>query len=167
MDTFLKSTTFLNVSQKNENNFALIKIHDDDTVFDDTTSTYWILDCMTWKQTSLYDTATEFRLYWLYQQLMEECPSAASPPPPASHQKDGSQGGATTTFPLRLCPYYDCSPEGLRAAYEVRENTSTRSAVFILMTFSSKATTTTPPTTTTTTHIALSTLNSVIYNTIE
>ncbi|XP_041369041.1 snurportin-1-like [Gigantopelta aegis] len=42
-----------------------------DCLFHEVTGTYWILDLMCWKSMPIYETETEFRFYWLHQNLQE------------------------------------------------------------------------------------------------
>mmetsp|Transcript_37205 Transcript_37205/g.71346 ORF Transcript_37205/g.71346 Transcript_37205/m.71346 type:complete len:446 (+) Transcript_37205:164-1501(+) len=75
-----------------------------DAVFHPDDQTYYVLDIMCWKGQAIYDCGYEFRAFWVACK-MQEC-DAAQPPSP-SHR-----------YRLVPLPAYECTPEGLQAAYQ-------------------------------------------------
>ncbi|KAK9768181.1 hypothetical protein K7432_001377 [Basidiobolus ranarum] len=69
-----------------------------DCIFDESTSTFFVLDLMCWKGMPLYDCATEFRFFWLQSKLTELDPPRTS---------------AQTEFQFRSLQPFDCTQESL------------------------------------------------------
>ncbi|ORY07878.1 hypothetical protein K493DRAFT_332613 [Basidiobolus meristosporus CBS 931.73] len=69
-----------------------------DCIFDENSSTFYVLDLMCWKGMPFYDCATEFRFFWLQSKLAELDPPRTS---------------AQTAFQFRSLQVFDCAPESL------------------------------------------------------
>ncbi|GLC63873.1 hypothetical protein PLESTF_000092700 [Pleodorina starrii] len=78
-----------------------------DCIFHPPNNTYYVLDLLCWRGYALYDTAAEFRTFWLTSKFQEEGlvppPAAAAvskstaPPPPGNHaQRSGDVGNVDT-----------------------------------------------------------------------
>ena len=78
-----------------------------DCIFDDATQSYYALDLLSWKGYLLYDSTTEFRLYWLHHKLTSIPPP---PSPPASTRK-------RPFFPILPLPVLPCHPSSLPLLY--------------------------------------------------
>jgi len=74
-----------------------------DCVFHEPTSTYFVLDLMTWRGNLYYDCATDFRFFWRDGKLGETEAGRVSP---------------TNAYQFVPLPYYECDKEGIRAAFE-------------------------------------------------
>lgn len=65
--------------------------------------TYYIIDMICWRGYSLYDCTAEFRFFWVNSKLTE---TSAGDPPSANHR-----------YRFSAVPIYECTLEGLQAAY--------------------------------------------------
>jgi snurportin-1 len=65
--------------------------------------TYYVVDMICWRGYSLYDCTAEFRFFWVNSKLAE---TSAGDPPSMYHK-----------YRFSAVPIYECTLEGLQAAY--------------------------------------------------
>jgi len=85
-----------NTSKGVRNNYCIL-----DCIFQEATSTYFVLDIMTWKGYLFYDCSADFRFFWKVSKLEE------------TNTRD-----ITTQNPFRFIPlpYYECDSKGIKEA---------------------------------------------------
>ncbi|PAN31686.1 hypothetical protein GQ55_5G442200 [Panicum hallii var. hallii] len=74
-----------------------------DCIFHEPDQTYYIIDMICWRGYPLYDCTAEFRFFWVNSKLTE---TSAGDPPSTYHR-----------YRFRAVPIYECTLEGLQAAY--------------------------------------------------
>ncbi|XP_066362991.1 uncharacterized protein [Miscanthus floridulus] len=74
-----------------------------DCIFHEPDETYYIIDMICWRGYSLYDCTAEFRFFWVNSKIAE---TSAGDPPSTYHR-----------YRFSALPVYDCTLEGLQAAY--------------------------------------------------
>uniref|UniRef100_A0A804QUL1 Snurportin-1 n=1 Tax=Zea mays TaxID=4577 RepID=A0A804QUL1_MAIZE len=74
-----------------------------DCIFHEPDETYYIIDMICWRGYSLYDCTAEFRFFWVNSKIAE---TSAGDPPSTYHR-----------YRFSALPVYECTLEGLQAAY--------------------------------------------------
>ena len=75
-----------------------------DCVYQQSMKTYYVIDIVCWKNYSLYDCNTEFRLFWASSKLQEVGSDLLT-------RSDRNE------FPISLVPFEPCSANSIKAAY--------------------------------------------------